>query len=109
MVTGDVEIRRYFIVDSQTGTVYLRSPLSGVQRLSFTFRIKVTDNGYPQKSDEADVVVRVKADRFRPLFVRSCSNQTVLEVSEREGYLNTRSLLTHKAGLRIWVKVQDNN
>lgn len=74
-------MRRYFYVDPTTGIIYLRSTLKEVNIPTFRFRVRVVDNGYPEKSDEADVVVRVQADRNAPLISGGCRNISVNEVS----------------------------
>ena len=73
-------MRRYFFIDEDTGIIYLRSPLKGVQREQFNFKIRVVDQGYPENSDEADVRIKVNADRSKPLFIRSCGSASVDEV-----------------------------
>lgn len=80
IVTEDSDVHRYFYIDEHTGKIYLRSPLKGLQRQNFTFKVKVEDETYPVKSDEADVIIRVSADRHPPQFTRFCESPTVLEV-----------------------------
>lgn len=79
-MSADPDILRYFYIDEETGVIYVRSSLAGVLRTSFSFRVRVVDNGFPQRSDEANVLVRVDADRSTTRFIRGCDNQTVPEV-----------------------------
>lgn len=87
LVTGDSEIHRYFYIDDRSGIIYLRSALVGVDRQSFTFRVRVSDGTFPEKSDEANVVIRVTADRNRPVFLNACNNRTIREVCEIFSYI----------------------
>ena len=47
----------------------------------FWLYFQVTDDAFPAKSDEADVSIRIRADRSAPLFIRSCINATISEVN----------------------------
>ena len=46
-------------MDERTGVIYLRTSLRGVNRDTFTFQFRVSDNAYPEKDAEADAVVNV--------------------------------------------------
>ena len=67
-------------MDERTGVIYLRTSLRGVNRDTFTFKVRVSDNTYPEKDAEADVVVNVRVDRYTPVISRGCANMTIDEV-----------------------------
>ena len=64
----------------RTGVIYLCTSLCGVNRDTFTFRVRVSDNAYPEKDTEADVVVNVRVDRYTSLISRGCANRNIDEV-----------------------------
>lgn len=80
-MTSNDNVRRYFIIDEQTGTVYLRSPLTGATQDVYTFRVRVSDQAFPEKTDVAEVRINVNADRSNPRFISRCSTASVDEVS----------------------------
>ena len=42
-------------MDERTGVIYQRTSLRGVNRDTFTFKVKVSDNAYPEKDAEAEM------------------------------------------------------
>ena len=70
----------YFYVDERTRVIYLCTSLCGVHRDTFTFKVRVNNNAYPEKDAETDVVVHVRVDRYTPVISRGCANRTIDEV-----------------------------
>ncbi|GFN78435.1 protocadherin fat 4, partial [Plakobranchus ocellatus] len=80
LIGGDDDIE-YFFLNTDTGFVSLKTPLTQTTQQQFQFSVQATDQGNPERTATSNVVVTVVRDNAPPFFINTPYSAGVLETA----------------------------
>ncbi|XP_052824185.1 cadherin EGF LAG seven-pass G-type receptor 2-like [Octopus bimaculoides] len=85
-ITGPIESQKLFEMNATTGTIYVRSSLTGVSQDRYTINVEASDSGSKPQTSTAKVVISILHSN-KPYFDRSMYEVSVDETAQVNAYV----------------------